>query len=271
MNRTINSCIAALAPALLAAGAAQAEDGTTLGIGADYSSGDYGSDTTTEIWSIPLSARLQAGAWTFKAGLPWMQVSGDPNVVPGVGLVDNLNPRGRGRGGLLAPAPGEDDQASGSASGIGDLTLAATYAVPTSGAFGVDLTANAKIATADEDKGLGTGANDYGVAVDVFRPVGATTWFAGAGYTQLGDSGFIDVDGVASANAGFSHPVGRGSFGLVYDWREAASSGFEDRSEVTGFFGVPAGEAGRLQVYALRGLSDGSPEWGGGVAFSRGF
>jgi len=49
---------------LLATGGAQAADGLTLGAGVDYSSGSYGSETTTEILSVPLSARYAAGNWT---------------------------------------------------------------------------------------------------------------------------------------------------------------------------------------------------------------
>lgn len=255
----------------LLAGAAHAEDGFTFGIGADYSTGDYGSDTTTEIWSVPLTARLDAGDWRFKASLPWLSVSGDPNVLPGLGNVVNLNPRGRGRGGVLGPPPQDEETARGTATGIGDLTLEASRRFDTGGPLGIDLTAKAKIATADEDKGLGTGANDYGLAVDLYRAFGTTTVFGGAGYTLLGDSDFIDVDAVADANVGFSRSLGTGgNLGLLYNWREAASAGFDDRSEVTGFYGVPAG-AGRVQLYATHGLSDGSPDWGAGVSYSHGF
>lgn len=241
-----------LVSALLLAGTVHAQDGLTLGIGADYSSGDYGSDTTTEIWSVPVSARLVSGDWTFKASLPWLRVSGDPNVLPGLGSVGNLDPGAAER----------------VASGVGDLALSASWTLPTGKPLGVQLTGNAKIALADEDQGLGTGANDYGVVVDVYRTYGATTWFGGAGYTWLGDSPFIDVDAVANVNAGFSHAVGKGNLGLVYDWRETASSAFEDRNELTAFYGLPAGKSGRFQVYALRGLSDGSPDWGAGLSYS---
>lgn len=258
---------------LLLAGAAHAEDGFSLGIGADYSSGDYGSDITTEILSVPVTARFNTGDWSFRASLPWLRVDGDPNVLPGVGLVDNLNPVGRGRGGLVTPPPSEEEQASGSASGIGDLTLAATYSVPTGGPFGVDLTANAKIATADEDKGLGTGANDFGAAVDLYRDFDGTMLFGGVGYTMLGESTYVDVDGVMSANVGVSQKVGAAGarLGVAYDHRQSAASGFDDRQEMTGFYSVPTGNNGRFQVYALKGLSDGSPDWGAGVSFSAGF
>ena len=257
---------------LLAIGGAQAADGVTFGVGVDYSSGDYGTATTTEILSVPFSLRYASGNWTYKASLPWVRVSGDPNVLPGVGLVVNTNPHGRGRGGSVSvPDPAEPE--SGTASGIGDLNLSATYSFNTGGPFGIDLTGKAKIATADEDKGLGTGANDYGLALDVYRAFGATTLFGGVGYTALGDSDYVDVSGIANASVGVSHKLGAtgNSVGVVYDWREAASSSFEDRSELTGFYSFGGDSPNRFQLYAIAGLSDGSPDWGGGVSYSRRF
>ncbi|KGM53959.1 hypothetical protein N799_13595 [Lysobacter arseniciresistens ZS79] len=263
MNRSI--LVAALA---LAAGGAHA-DGLSLGAGLDYSSGDYGSDTTTTILSVPVTARLDTGNWTFKASLPWLRVDGDPGVLPGVGSVTNTNPRGRGRGGLQ-PSP-TDEPPSGAASGVGDLRLAATYAFDTGGPLGIDLTGNAKIATADEDKGLGTGASDLGLALDLYRQFDATLLFGGVSYTWLGDSDYVDVDDVAGANIGASWTAGRGNVGVAYDFREAASFGYDDRSELTGFYGWRTPSDGRVQVYALKGLSDGSPDWGAGVSYRHGF
>jgi hypothetical protein len=255
----------------LAAGMAHADDGLSLGVGVDYSSGDYGSDTTTKILSVPFSAKYATGDWTFKASLPWLRVQGDANVVPGLGSLVNLNPNGRGRGN---GGGGGDPTAptSGTTSGIGDLRLAATYAIPLQGQWGVDLTGNVKVATADEDKGLGTGANDYGAAVDVYRSVGdATTLFGGVGYTLLGDSDFIEVDSVWNANVGFSHKLGNSSAGLMYDYRQPTSEAADDRSEVTGFYSFPTSDASKMQVYATKGLSDGSADWGAGVNFTAGF
>lgn len=254
---------------MLLAGAAHAADGLTLGLGVDYSSGDYGTGTTTKILSVPVSAKYASGDWTFKASLPWMRVEGDANVVPGLGNVLNLNPDGRGRGGM--GGGGEGETTTGTTSGVGDLRLAATYALPLQGAWGVDLTGNVKIATADEDKGLGTGANDYGAAVDVFRSFGDTTAFGGVGYTVLGDSDFIEVDEIFNANLGLSHRVGDNSVGVMYDYRQPTSETADDRSEVTGFYSLPAGESGKVQLYATKGLTDGSPDWGAGVSFSAGF
>ena len=253
------------------ASTAHATDGFSLGIGADYSSGDHGSDTTTEILSTPLTARIDSGNWSLRASLPWLRVQGDPDVLPSVGPVDNLNPLGRGRGGLLGGEPSAEETERSTTSGIGDLTVAATYSVPTGGATGVDLTANAKLATADEDKSLGTGANDYGVAIDLYRGFGGTLLFGGAGYTRLGDSRFIEVDSVRSGNAGISQRAGKARLGVMYDYREAAASGFDDRRDVIGFLSTEAGAGSRFQLYLSKGLSDGSPDWGAGTRFTRSF
>jgi hypothetical protein len=255
---------------LLAAASAPlaAADGG-VGIGVDYSRGSYGSDTQTEILSIPLRAQLVAGNWTLRASLPWLRVDGDPDVLPSVGLVDNLNPVGRGRG-LLDGTP-DNGAERGRASGIGDLALSATYSLPLAGAFGVDLSASAKIATADEDKGLGTGANDYGVAVDLSRDFDGITLFGGVGHTWLGDSRYIATDSVRSGNLGVSQRAGRSRVGLMYDYRDAAAGGFDDRRDIVGFMTVPSGAAGRIQLHLAKGLSDGGPDWGAGASFTRTF
>lgn len=268
MNRSTLFCAL-----LLLAGAAHAEDGLNLSVGADYNSGDYGSDVTTTIFSLPVTAKYTTGDWTFKGSLPWIRVDGDPNVLPGLGSVNNLNPAGRGRGngngngGGTPTTPTE----TGVESGIGDLNVSATYAIDTGGPLGIDLTASAKIATADEDKGLGTGANDYGFAVDLYQDFAGTLLFGAVGYTVLGDSDFIDVGSVLNVNAGASWRVGNGSLGAMYDWRAAASDDFDDRSELTGFYSFPTGERTKMQVYAVKGLSDGSPDWGAGLSLSAGF
>lgn len=268
--------IAMMCAGLLAAGAVQAADGVSLGVGVDYSSGDYGEDITTEITSVPVTAKYVTGAWTYKASLPWLHVSGDADVLPGLGRVVNTNPDGRGRGngngngngGNPEPAPEQTDDTT---SGIGDLRLSATYAFDTGTPLGVDLTANLKIATADEDKSLGTGENDYGLALDLYRDFDGTMLFGGASYMMLGDSEFIDVDAVAGANVGVSRRVGAGNLGLMYDWRQAASDDSDDRSELIGFYGFGAGAGGRMQLYASGGLSDGSPDWGAGLSYTHGF
>ena len=84
-------------------------------------------------------------------------------------------------------------------------------------------------------------------------------------------SEFIDTNDVFSANLGALWPIGIGSLGASYDWRAAASDTADDRSELTGFWSLPAGDATKWQFYATKGLSDGSPEWGAGVSMHYAF
>lgn len=252
----------------LSPGLALADDEFTLSVGVNYSSGEYGSDTSTDITTVPVTARYDTGNWSFRASLPWTRISGDPNVLPGTGPVLNLNPLGRGRVGL---APDEQDgdfgSTRGTASGVGDLTLRAGYTFASKGPVFAELSAIAKVATADEDKGLGTGASDYGLALDLFREVGSATVFGGVSYMMLGESDFIDADDVFGFNVGAGWAAGRGQLGLVYDFRESASSNFDDRSEITGFYSVNTASGNPFQVYVLAGLSDGSPDWGTGLSY----
>lgn len=264
-----------LIPAALAlsvCGTAHAGDGLTLATGLDYSSGRYGSDTTTEIFAVPVTATWTRGALTARVSVPWLRVSGDPNVLPGLGGVDNTNPLGRGRLPLIGDVgqpPGQRER--GSAAGVGDVTTALTWSQALGAKAGIDVGVNAKIATADEDKGLGTGANDYGAALDLYRSFDGTVLFGGVGHTRLGDSRYIDLDRVNSANVGVSQRVGDGRMGAMFEHRTSSVSGREDRREATVFYALPNASGGRLQVYARHGFTDGSPEWGAGISISRGF
>src|SRR3954467_9024520 len=115
-----------LAACVLAASTslAFAEDGTfSLGTGLTYTSGDYGTSTTTKILSIPFTARYDLDRWTLKATIPYLRISGGSSVIPGLGTVPNSNPRGRGRGAAGTTTTTTDSTASG----WGDLVTSVTY------------------------------------------------------------------------------------------------------------------------------------------------
>ncbi|HSX64993.1 MAG TPA: transporter, partial [Pseudoxanthomonas sp.] len=137
-------------------------------------------------------------------------------------------------------------------------------------ALGLDLGVNAKIATADEDKALGTGANDYGVNIDMYRDFDGTLLFGGIGHTWLGSSDYIDVDSISTGNVGVSQRLGRARVGTLYEHRSASFSTLEPRRDLIGFVNLPSAGKGRLQLYVSHGLSDSSPDWGVGIALSSG-
>lgn len=256
--------------AALAASAQASADGSSVGVGFDYSSGKYGGSSTTDIWSVPFSFGYDTGPWVFKLTVPYISVSGSGNVIPGVGGTNNGNPKGRGRNGSDVPTT----DTTGSASGLGDVVAAATYSLFTDAATGsgLDLTGKVKFGTADENKGLGSGQNDYTLTLDGYRGHGEWTVFGGVSYAMLGDSEFLQLDDVFGANLGASYKLNEASsVGAVFDYRQRASDMSQERNELTAFYNHKVGAASRFQAYLLTGFSDGSPDFGAGMSVKYGF
>ena len=266
---------------LLLIGAPAAHAATTdnsqfsLSAGADYSSGKYGTTSTTDIWSVPFTAEYQSSNWTFKLVVPYINVSGPGNVIPGVGKTNNGNPHGRGLGRLVGGIvnPGGTGTgtttSSGSASGLGDVVASAGYQVFTSSdqTFGVDLTGKVKFGTADANEGLGTGQNDYGVSVDTYKVLGDWTAFGGVGWMKYGSSQYIKLKNGFNANVGAEYKLSTSdSIGAYYYYRERIAEGGAPQSELSGYWNHKLGDSWRLQAYVMGGFADGSPDYGAGAS-----
>lgn len=261
----MRSTFCALGLLLLGATAAHADDGHfSVGAGANYSTGKYGTDTTTDIWSVPVTAGWQDDRWTLKLTVPYIGISGSNDVIPGTGSVHNGNPRGRGHGG----APGGATSTTGSASGLGDIVASAGYQLFTSAddSAGLDLTGKVKFGTADENKGLGTGKNDYGMALDAYKASGDWTVFGGVGWMKYGSSDYIRLQNGFNANLGAGFKIGQADdVGAYYYYREKIAEGGAAQSELTAYWNHKIGADWRLQSYVTGGLADGSPDWGVGA------
>ncbi|HKT41229.1 MAG TPA: transporter [Rhodanobacteraceae bacterium] len=262
----------------LCVSSAHASDGSghiTASAGFDYSSGTYGTPFNTDIWDAPFSVGYQAGRWSAKLTVPWISISGASDVIPGIGRVKNNNPHGRGHGrGNSGPTPPPVTETSGSASGLGDVVAQATYGLVRDDAdnFGLDLTGKVKFGTASEDKGLGTGQNDYGVNLDAYKGFGGWTVFGGAGYMKYGSSQYIVLNDGWNGNVGASYKLSdTDTVGTYFYYRQKISdSGYAQR-ELTGYWDHHFGSQWRLQAYVLGGFSDGSPDWGVGGALRYAF
>jgi len=272
---------------LLLIGAPVAQAATTdsgrfsLSAGADYSSGKYGTDTTTDIWSVPVTAAYQTDRWTFKLTVPYINISGAGNVIPGLGRVDNGNPIGRGLGHIIGGNGGNGGNGggtaattSGSASGLGDITASAGYQLFASAdrTFGLDLTGKVKFGTADENKGLGTGKNDYGLSLDTYKASGDWTAFGGVGWMKYGSSQYIRLKNGFNANIGADYKLGASdSVGAYYYYRERIADTGAAQSEIAGYWNHRFNDSLRVQAYALAGFADGSPDYGAGASLKYAF
>jgi len=238
---------------------ARAADGTvSVGTGFNYTSGRYGTATTTDITSIPFLLKYESADWTLRLTLPYLYVKGGTAVIPGVGDARNSNPRTR----------------TTAVEGLGDVVASATYAAyyDSAAALGIDLTGKVKFGTADRDKGLGTGENDYAAQVDVYKGLGRFSVFGGLGYTVLGSSPYLSLRNVFNLSVGASYKLSDlTTVGLAYDARERVTATSGPMSEAMAYVSHKLDKHWKSQFYLLKGFESGSPEWGGGANVSYAF
>ena len=151
----IHRKLAAAVGGLIIAGSAAAQ--TSVGVGFEYTTGNYGATESTETIYVPFVLKHETGPWILKATLPYLRLSGPGNVVGG--------------GPDRIVVPGLESERR-TVSGLGDIVASAFYNLmdERKGGLGVDLGFKIKLPTADEQDGLGTGETDYAFQLDFFRP-----------------------------------------------------------------------------------------------------
>lgn len=224
-----------------------------LTTGVDYSSGDYGEAQDTDILYIPVAVRYANDPWTLRLTVPYIRIEGPGSVVGG------------GDAGIVIGGGGAQRTTE---SGIGDVVASATYTLPdlaSQGTF-VDLTGKVKFGTADEEKRLGTGENDYYLQIDLARTYGQMTPLATLGYRFVGEPAGSTLDDVVYFSVGGSYKFSpKTSAGLLYDFREAASPSSDDSSEIFGYVNYKLNPNWSWTVYGATGFTDGSPDLNVGV------
>jgi hypothetical protein len=255
MHKTlIASAIAALA-AFHGQMASAAEAGDfSFTTGLDYSSGKYGGAQSTDILYIPFIGKYETGPWSFKLTVPYIRITGPGGVVRDVG------------------AFGTAGAARTTESGLGDVIAAATYNIYGSTGINpllIDLTGKVKFGTADANKGLGTGENDYAIQADLYKSIDKFTTFGTVGYKVFGDPVGINLDNVFYGSLGGSYKYNQQtSAGLILDLRQKASATGASQRELTAFVSHKINKTWKAQGYLVHGFADGSPDWGAGAMVS---
>lgn len=253
MIRINNSFRSAPALGLLAAllcGAVSAEDGQwKLSTGVDYSTGDYNDSADTEMIYVPLGIGYQKNNWRGKISTGWLTIDGPGNVIDG---------------GVVLPGTGTTRTESGLADTWVSLSLA-IEAVPREIGY-VDLTGKVKIPTADENKGLGTGEIDYAAQLDYMIPVGNLTPMLTAGYKVKGDPSGVNLNNVFYLSAGADlRCTDSTHIGASLDYQEASTSGIDDPLDLFTYINHKLSDRWSLSPYIYVGLSESSPDVGGGL------
>ncbi|MDD2092450.1 hypothetical protein NP522_19900 [Pseudomonas guariconensis] len=244
-----------LFPCLMALAWPALADEVTLSTGMDYSRGDYGTAATSETWYVPVIGKYETGPMIYKLTIPYLRIT-NPAVGPGG-----------------EPLAGDD--CGRVESGLGDTVASADYALldgRDGGNLLVDLVGKIKLPTADEDHCLGTGKTDYSAQVDLVRAFGAVNGFATLGWKKFGDPADSDFHDPVFTSIGLLSRIATAtSIGAVYDWRQKVTSDGDEIQELTLFLTQKLSEGWKVQLYALKGFSDASPDSGGGLLLNHSF
>lgn len=240
----------------------------TLSFGGYYSRGDYGAESDSYVTYLPLTWEHSRSPWRFNVTVPWLKISGPGNVLVNTGGVSRPE---------RPDVPDATEPARVRDSGPGDIVLMATWEAPAWSVDGpfVDLGVEVKLPTADETRGLGTGATDTGVQVDLYQEFGNATTFATLGHRWRGASEWFEgLRDTWWLSLGFSRPwmqdigTGEWSWGVIYDYREAASSFSVETHEVLPYLTWSPDQRWTVMSYVATGFTRDSADQAIGLQLS---
>jgi len=241
-----------------------------LGLGVEYYRGDFGTDSSSTYTAIPLTfdwfpdRRLNL---ELTVPFVYQDTSNTGYAATGGGMMMAISGgRGMNRTSGSAAFSGDEKQ-----SGLGDITLTGAYKVILDGKGTPDLglTCYLKFPTADEDKGLGTGAFDWGPGLQLSKWLGDWQPFVEGRYVIQGSS----ADEIGAKDYFLADA------GVGYGWSDKLYTALFSRLGTAAFDGLDAPLDVRLktvwkisdnnttEVYLLKGVSDGSPDFGAGISF----
>ena len=154
--------------------------GFRVGVGGEYSSGDYGGQESINETYLPVNFIYDAPRVTARVTVPYLSVRAPEGTIT------------EGPDGEIVVGEGPVTTESG----IGDVLAALTVydvLVLGQGDYAMDLTGKVKFGTADEDDGLGTGENDYSIEANLFRFFDRFTLLGVGGYVVRGDPPEVDL------------------------------------------------------------------------------
>jgi hypothetical protein len=230
-------------------------DSASLATGFDYSTGKYGSASSTDILTIPVVGSYKTGLWLFKLTVPFVRVSGVEGVLADGRRVKSTTTTRKT-----------------TYSGLGDVEAAATYNIYAEREkyFWIDLTGKVKFGTASTN--LGTGQNDYSVQADVYQGFDRFTAMGALGYEVLGSPVGVTMNNVMYGILGGYYQIAdqTGGGAEMRVAQKPSAIGAEQR-ELTVYVSHRIDESLKFRAYVLKGFADGSPDSGFGLLVTSDF
>ena len=279
------------------------QDHFSLSLGFEFSSGDYGTDQTTDSYRIPLTLDYAPNQkLDFELVIPYIHQSNGATIPlggmrfsmqnstvgsgsgsggmdggsgsGGMGSGSGSGGMGSGSGSAGTSVVSSAAASSGSQSGLGDLTLTVGYTL-------IDETRSSplfrplmylKFPTADETRGLGTGAFDFGGGLSLAKTLGNWATYAEILYIAPGSSDTFDPDHYWSWQTSASYRfTERLSTGIGLSGATSAFAGGDAALQAKLTVDYMVSQRGSLGGYLAKGLTDGSADFGVGIFAAIGF
>jgi hypothetical protein len=239
---------------------------TTLSIEGTYSEGDFGTDYTTKAYYMPVVATYNRGQFSTSITVPYIKLDSEGSVTWTDGGLVPISPTkpSEARSTLASTKaydpfalPDDNTLTPTKTDGLGDILLNVGYTFLPANKILLKTSAIMKIATADENKGLGTGEHDYSAQVDLFSSQEQVFFGASAGYTLTGDTDLYAYNDVfyGALFAGYNIAYGFHT-GVSYYYRQALFDSVDETQSVSPYLSYKVLDTLKLQLRYTRGLSD---------------
>jgi len=231
--------------------------------GAEYQEGDYGTTDTTSLLSIPFSLTYRKTNYSFYASIPLLFASSNGDII-----INSKTSMPK-----MSTSPMTSTSGKNTTSGIGDTILSGSFYITPDYRQEIEyrLTAVYKLATADEDKGFGTGEDDFAVEAGVIKNIDEYILSGTLGYEINGDSPDFNYNDVFYGTAGLTKQLpGYTQVGSYLTFSQAVTDTTEAPLELALFYSQPIAKARNLYLFVSKGFSNGSPDFalGGNIQFN---
>ena len=227
----------------------------TFSTGVEYTKGKYGTSLDTTILQVPFKLEYATEQYALSVVVPYVQIRGSEDVIFS----------GTTKSPMFSTSTKSNVKHTDS--GLGDISLSGTYQLQKEIKTRpwIAITGKLKLGTADENKRLGTGENDYAVQLELAKK--AIHGFIG--YKLIGDTSIINFNDVTYGAVGITIPAGnKWSTVTEYYTEQASVSGVKNIQELSFSMSKTLKDNKRFGWYLIKGFTNSSPEWGAGVTLS---
>lgn len=259
-QKDIRMMVAVMLTATLASPVAQADDESylTLSSGFDYSTGKYGTTSTTNTTSIPVTANYATGDWSLRLTVPYLIVIGEGDVTVS----------GRGRRAMTTTTT-TTTKTRTTQSGLGDIVTMASYDLYMNDEADTGLGVTGRIKFGTANKSFGTGMNDYSLQLYSYTQIGDLSPSLSIGYEVVGSSTTTPMNNVFFGAIGTSYSLSdKTSIGVDYRYAQQASVTGSEQKDASIYTSHRLSDDLYLRGYVMQGFTDSSADNGVGLSMS---